>query len=99
MGMVRNEIEILRVVDHPNIIRLYEYFEDDQSFYIISERVWGGDLQADLMQTSNGLSVKQVALNTRQVLLAMNYCHNLEVAVVHRDLKPSNVMKVEKSWR
>lgn len=40
--MIKNEIAIMKVVDHPNIVKLYEFFEDDDSFYIITELCSGG---------------------------------------------------------
>lgn len=95
-SMVRNEIEILRTLDHPNIVRMFEYFEDSQAFYILFERISGGDLQEAIKRCRAGLPEKQVARYIRQVLMAVNYCHSLPQPVVHRDLKPGNIMLVSK---
>lgn len=40
--MIKNEIAIMKLVDHPNIVKLFEFFEDDESFYIITEYCAGG---------------------------------------------------------
>jgi serine/threonine protein kinase len=40
--MIKNEISIMKVVDHPSIVKLYEFFEDDENFYIIQEFCSGG---------------------------------------------------------
>ena len=37
LKMIKNEIAIMKLVDHPNIVKLFEFFEDDESFYIITE--------------------------------------------------------------
>jgi calcium-dependent protein kinase len=42
LKMIKNEISIMKVVDHPNIVKLYEFFEDDENFYIIQEFCSGG---------------------------------------------------------
>ena len=44
LKMIKNEISIMKVVDHPNIVKLYEFFEDDENFYIIQEFCSGGQL-------------------------------------------------------
>lgn len=40
--MIKNEIAIMKLVDHPNIVKLFEFFEDDETFYIITEYCSGG---------------------------------------------------------
>jgi len=94
--VVLNEIEILRTLDHPHIVRIFEYFEDAVSFCIVLEMCMGGDLQEELDRSRDGLPVKLVARYVRQVLLATNYCHSLRQPVVHRDLKPANVIKLDR---
>jgi len=94
INMVRNEIELLRTLDHPNLVRMYEYFEDKDTFYVIFERLPVGDLQEFMSQRGARVPPKLCAVYMRQVLFAINYCHSLAQPVVHRDLKPGNVMKV-----
>jgi len=98
-NMVRNEIAILQSLDHPNIVRLFEYFETDKAFLIVFEHLPAGDLQQEMHNCSGGMKVRRVAHYMRQVLLAINYCHSLQVPVLHRDLKPANVMKLSRgAW-
>jgi calcium-dependent protein kinase len=42
LKMIKNEIAIMKLVDHPNIVKLFEFFEDDENFYIITEFCSGG---------------------------------------------------------
>lgn len=42
LKLIKNEISIMKVVDHPNIVKLFEFFEDDENFYIITEYCNGG---------------------------------------------------------
>ena len=87
--MIFNEIENLKGLDHPNILKLYEYFEDDKRFYIITELCRGGEL-FDEITTRGAFSELDAARLIKQVLLCINYCHTNNV--VHRDLKPENIL-------
>ncbi|CAK9106176.1 unnamed protein product [Durusdinium trenchii] len=96
---IRNEIAVLKALDHPHILRIFDHFEHggphDPAFYVICESCAGGDLQQEISQSRAGLPVSQVARYIRQVLLAVNYCHSLVIPVIHRDIKPANVMKIK----
>lgn len=82
---LRNEIRILRQLDHPNIVRLYETFEDKKAIYLIMELCTGGEV------TVKGLTREsQVVAVLAQLLAAIRYCH--ERGVVHRDLKLENII-------
>ena len=48
--MIKNEIAIMKVVDHPNIVKLFEFFEDEENFYIITEYCNGGQLFERIMK-------------------------------------------------
>ena len=89
-----NEIEILRKISHPNIVNIYEIFEDSKKFYIMYELIEGGELFEAI--TSKGFfREKDACVVMRQILKAVNYLHNMNI--VHRDLKPENIMLVSKS--
>ena len=87
------EIQILIEIDHPNIIKIYEYFQDEIYFYVITEFVSGGELYDTITKWKN-FSEEKAAYIIRQLLSAVNYLHSHNI--VHRDLKPENIM-VEKN--
>ena len=90
----QNEIEILRKISHPNIISIYEIFEDSKNYYIMSELLEGGELFEEI--TRNGSFSEYEAANImKQIFNAVNYMHNKQI--VHRDLKPENIMLINKS--
>lgn len=83
------EIDLMQSLDHPNIIKLYESFEDKQKVYLAMELCEGGDMYD--MITEHGCFIESdVACIMRQVLHAVWYMH--KNGVVHRDLKPENVL-------
>eukprot|EP00923_Selenidium_pygospionis_P038200 GHVN01066747.1.p1 GENE.GHVN01066747.1~~GHVN01066747.1.p1 ORF type:complete len:484 (+),score=48.92 GHVN01066747.1:2075-3526(+) len=84
-----NEIDIMKWMDHPNIVRLHETFEDAHDFYLVEEYCQGGELLDRLMEEGSftELSASKIM---KQILLAVSYCHSQGVA--HRDLKPENFL-------
>lgn len=85
-----NEFEILRRTDHPNIVTLYEYYEDDRNFYLVQELCSGGELLDMMMSREQGFSEVRAACYIKQVLSAVCHCHSMNI--VHRDLKPDNLL-------
>ena len=85
----KQEIEILRQLDHPNIIKLKDVYEDDKKIYIITEFCYGGELFSKIKE-KNRFREKDAQRIFRQLIYAINYCHQL--GIVHMDLKPENVM-------
>jgi calcium-dependent protein kinase len=83
------EIRVLRTLDHPNILRCYELFEDRSRFYIVMELCSGGEL-FDAIAKRRSLSEAQAAKVMHQLLSCVAYCH--EKKVIHRDLKPENIL-------
>ncbi|CAD8141750.1 unnamed protein product [Paramecium pentaurelia] len=83
------ETNILMDIDHPNIVKLYEMYQDDNSYYLISEYCDGGELfeKIKFVQT---LTEKEIANYMKQILTAVAYCHSK--GIVHRDLKPENIL-------
>lgn len=86
---ILNEIDILKKLDHPNIVKIYEYFEDGKFIYIVMELVTGGEL-FEKIQTVHRFSEKKAAEYFRQILSGVNYLHKHNI--VHRDLKPENIL-------
>jgi calcium-dependent protein kinase len=85
----KHEINILKKLDHPNILKLYEVFEDEKRYYLVTELCKGGELFDEIV-TKVQFSEKEAATIIQQILQAVAYCHNL--GIVHRDLKPENVL-------
>ncbi|CAK72710.1 unnamed protein product (macronuclear) [Paramecium tetraurelia] len=84
-----NEVNILKSLDHPNIIKIFDYFEENDHLYIVTELCTGGELFDKIIQ-SNYFSEKEAALAMKQILSALNYCHQSKI--VHRDIKPENLL-------
>ena len=87
-AQMKKEFDILRKLDHPNIMKMYEAFESSNSIYIVTEYLSGGTLLEYFEK--NNFSEHQIANVFLQVMRALAYCHGFEVA--HRDLKPENLM-------
>ena len=83
----QNEIKILSMVDHPNIVRLFEVIEDDKYFNLFQELCTGGEL---LSKVQKPLKEKEIAKIFKQIMSAIAYCH--EKGIVHRDMKLENIL-------
>jgi tRNA A-37 threonylcarbamoyl transferase component Bud32 len=90
LELVRTEIEILKICQHPNIIQLYDVFENVNYFYIIMEYCEGGDLFSYLEKRNFRLPEKKAAEFMHKMCAAVYYIHSYGIA--HRDLKPENVL-------
>jgi len=86
---VREEVSIMKLLDHPNIIRLYETFEDCDSMYLVMELCRGGEL-FDRILAQGSLSERQAAMVLQHALRAVAHMHQKDIA--HRDLKPENFL-------
>ena len=85
----KNEIEILRIISHPNIVNIYEIFEDTRKYYIMYEYIQGGEL-FDVITHQSFFDEINAARIFKQIMNAINYLHSMNIA--HRDLKPENIM-------
>merc|ERR1712190_81935 len=83
------EIAIMKMMDHPNIIKLYETFEDHRNIYLVMELCLGGEL-FDRIIESGHFTEAQAANLMQQIVRAIYYMH--ENHVCHRDLKPENFL-------
>ena len=84
-----NEVSVLRSIDHPNVLKLYEFYQDDKNYYLITEFCSGGEL-FDRIINSGHFSEALAARYMKQILSVVAYCH--ERNIVHRDLKPENFL-------
>eukprot|EP00347_Sterkiella_histriomuscorum_P018781 403344202 len=85
--------EVKRLLDHPNIVRLYEIYQDAKNIYLITEYLEGGEL-FDLILKTKHFNENIAAKIMKQLLSAVSYCHNKQI--VHRDLKPENLLLCQK---
>jgi len=91
---ILNEINILKIMDHPNILKIFEFYSSKESYSIITEYCSGGELFQEI--TENGpFNEKYTAYVMFQIFSAINYCHNMNI--IHRDLKPENILIVDRN--
>jgi calcium-dependent protein kinase len=88
------EIDIMRQLDHPNVIKLYETFEDARNLYLVMELCDGGEL-FDRIIAKGHFNEKEARNIFTQMMLALNYCHANKIC--HRDLKPENFLLLTKA--
>ncbi|KAG6494615.1 CBL-interacting protein kinase 1-like [Zingiber officinale] len=86
---IKREIATLKLLKHPNVVRLYEVSASKTKIYMVLEYVNGGEL-FDIIHSKGKLSEKQGRKLFQQLIDAISYCHDM--GVYHRDLKPENVL-------
>eukprot|EP00439_Symbiodinium_sp_Y106_P051772 s953_g6.t3 len=89
----QQEIQIMKTMDHPNIIKLYETFEDRKHIYLAMELCTGGELFDRIIEVGQ-FTEKDAAIVVQQMLSAVFYMHTR--GVCHRDLKPENFLFLSK---
>lgn len=89
LELLQRELGYLMIVDHPNIIKLYEVFEDHQYIHLVMELCNGGELFTQLIEKGR-YSEGEAAGIIYSLLNALSHLHSLHI--VHRDLKPENIM-------
>ena len=89
---IKNEIDILKKLSHPNIVRIFEFYESTNNFYLINEFCDGGELFN--MINKNNFNEQQLSIIFYQVFSGLCYLH--ENKIFHRDLKPENILISQK---
>ena len=87
------EVEINYKINHPNIVKLFGHFEDNECCYLLMEYIGGGDLFSYI--PVNGKSIlkpEQAASIIKDVISAVYYIHHMNPPIMHRDIKPENVL-------
>ncbi|RMZ71023.1 serine threonine- kinase GIN4 [Pyrenophora seminiperda CCB06] len=86
---LEREICIMKLLDHPNIVRLYDIWENRDELYLIMEYVEGGELFSYIHEQDGLIEIHTVHI-FRQIIAALKYCHRINIH--HRDLKPENIL-------
>ena len=86
---INNEIDLLKCIDHPNIVKIVEFFITDTAYFIITELCSGGELY-DMIINKGSLDEIKAGYIMFQLFSAILNCHNKNI--IHRDLKPENIL-------
>ncbi|OWT40678.1 serine/threonine-protein kinase [Cryptococcus neoformans] len=86
---IEREIVIMKLIDHPNVLNLYDVWETSSELYLIMEYVPGGEL-FDYLVKRGRLPVSEALHYFQQIIYAVDYCHRFNIC--HRDLKPENLL-------
>ncbi|KAF7686810.1 serine/threonine-protein kinase MARK1-like [Silurus meridionalis] len=83
------EVRIMKIVNHPNIVKLFEVIETEKTLYLIMEYASGGEV-FDYLVAHGRMKEKEARAKFRQIVSAVQYCH--QKRIVHRDLKAENLL-------
>uniref|UniRef100_A0A8C2FVV1 non-specific serine/threonine protein kinase n=1 Tax=Cyprinus carpio TaxID=7962 RepID=A0A8C2FVV1_CYPCA len=83
------EVRIMKVLNHPNIVKLFEVIETEKTLYLIMEYASGGEV-FDYLVAHGRMKEKEARAKFRQIVSAVQYCH--QKRIVHRDLKAENLL-------
>ena len=89
----RREVEVMYKIHHPNVIKLYSHFEDNNFCYFIMEYIAKGNMFG-LIPTDKKkrISTQLVAILIKDIISAVYFLHNMSPPIIHRDIKPENVL-------
>lgn len=88
-----SELELLKKIDHPNIIKLYEVYESKDRYQVVTELCNGGSI-IDFIKTRKVFDENLVKIILKQLLGSLNYLHSLHIC--HRDIKLENIVFIDK---
>ena len=92
----RREIEVMYKIHHPNVVKLFGHFEDNNYCYFIMEYIAKGNIyQLIPHDNKKRLNAKIVASLMKDVISAVYYLHHMKPIIIHRDIKPENVLLAE----
>lgn len=93
--LIDRELAVLRMLNHQNIVQIYDIFDSAKETYVVMEYLAGGEL-LDMITESDHLSERNAKQVIREVLQAVQYLHVR--GIVHRDVKPENILCVNRTW-
>jgi aurora kinase len=85
------EIEIMYRVHHPNVVKLFGHFEDNNYCYFILEYIPQGNIYS-IVQRTHMVTLQEIASIMKDVISAVYYLHHMKPKILHRDIKPENVL-------
>lgn len=94
LAVIHDEVDVMQKIDHPNCVRLYEFFESKKKVCMVLELLTGGEL-FDRIVHKGSYSEKEASILMASVTQAIKYLHSIRV--VHRDLKPENLIYVDQT--
>jgi calcium-dependent protein kinase len=91
IGSLHNEVSIMQHIDHSNIVKYYETYEEPDTIYLCMELCEGGELNIKKIKSDHARSYEDTcALYLEKVIWALKHCH--DQGIMHRDIKPENIM-------
>ncbi|KAG5646375.1 hypothetical protein DXG03_003698 [Asterophora parasitica] len=86
---IDKEITMMKLMNHPNIMRIYDVYEGDKELFLVLEYVEGGEL-FDFLVNRGRLPPTEALAYFKQIIYGLNYAHTF--SIIHRDLKPENIL-------
>ena len=94
---IKNEIEILSNLDHPNIVTYFCTVEDSKNYYILMEYLSGKNLEKIFREDYNKITFNDIKFILYQIFSALSYIHSKNI--VHRDIKPANLICIKNNGK